>query len=188
MKHFRDLNYYELLEIPQEATFSRIEASFQLAKRTYKEKSMATHSLFTEEELKEIWTRMDEAHRVLTDVDRRRSYDIFLASGSASPDPWKPSPISEPAAPIHVPEEVSGSFLKEVREKRRLTLQEVAASTRVAITYLTAIEDEKYAHLPPEVYVKGYLRDYAKALKLDAQKVIDGFLRHLKTPPHSWKK
>ena len=182
MKRYQDCTYYELLEIPQDSTFSRLEAAFQLARRTYKEKSLSTYSLFTEEERAAIWKRIEEAHAVLADFEKRKNYDIYLARGSDSSSPWEPAPPEpDDAPPIVLSDEVSGSFLKSVREKRKIPLQEVALSTRIAITYLSAIEEEKFSHLPPEVYIKGYLRDYARILKLDPQKVIDGFLRYCKS-------
>jgi len=40
-----------------------------------------------------------------------------------------------------------------------------------------AIEESRFEELPPETYLKSFLRSYAKILQIDPQKVIDGYLK-----------
>lgn len=51
-----------------------------------------------------------------------------------------------------------------VRERRGLTLEEIAQSTRIAPSYLKAIEVEEFAELPGGVYDTSYIRQYARAI------------------------
>ncbi|MBI3594977.1 MAG: helix-turn-helix domain-containing protein [Nitrospirae bacterium] len=178
MKRPQDSNYYELLEISQNATPQEIEAAYSLARKTYKDKNLSTRSLFSEEERQWLWQKMDEAYQVLSDLDRRKSYDIFLEKGSDSPNPWVPGRKKEDCEMPFIPEEVNGQFLKNLRETKGTTLQNMVSQTRIAINYLIAIEGDQFKNFPPEVYLKSYLNEYAKYLKVDASKLTPAYMRH----------
>lgn len=51
-----------------------------------------------------------------------------------------------------------------VRESGGLSLEEIARSTRIAPSYLNAIETEDFAKLPGGVYDTSYIRQYARAI------------------------
>lgn len=74
----------------------------------------------------------------------------------------------------------SGKFLKEIREYKNVTLDRMAEMTRIGKTHLGAIEDENVAKLPAEVYVRGYVYQYAKVLKLNPEQVAASYLLHFK--------
>jgi hypothetical protein len=73
------------------------------------------------------------------------------------------------------PEGSVGAALREVRETRMLSLEQVAAATRVRPSYITAIEDFDLAALPSRPFTIGYVRAYAQALRLDAEAVVSRF-------------
>ena len=54
--------------------------------------------------------------------------------------------------------------LASVRERRGLSLEGIAESTRIAPGYLQAIETEEFAKLPGGVYATSYIRQYARAI------------------------
>jgi cytoskeleton protein RodZ len=66
----------------------------------------------------------------------------------------------------------AGSLLKEAREARGLSLEEVAAATRVRVPYLEALEADALNRLPALVYARGYLRTYAQLLDLEAEPLV----------------
>jgi transcriptional regulator with XRE-family HTH domain len=68
-----------------------------------------------------------------------------------------------------------GKFLKAEGEARNRSLEEVTSFTRVNIKALQWIEEDRYELLPSRVYVKGYLRNYARYLGLDPAEVIQKF-------------
>ena len=68
--------------------------------------------------------------------------------------------------------ETVGKYLKEVRESKGMTLEEIADETKIQKRYLTDIENDNFDELPGEAYVKGFLRNYAAALKIDSEEVI----------------
>ncbi len=66
----------------------------------------------------------------------------------------------------------AGSLLKEAREARGLSLEEVAAATRVRVPYLEALESDALHQLPALVYARGYLRAYAGLLELEPEPLV----------------
>src|SRR5512139_557489 len=65
-----------------------------------------------------------------------------------------------------------GSYLRTVREARNIDLREAAQQTRISINYLKAIEEEDFSKLPGEVFVKGFLKNYARFLQLPEDEVV----------------
>lgn len=65
-----------------------------------------------------------------------------------------------------------GQQLREARKARGLSIEAVAAGTRIRAAYIKALEEERFADLPAPVYVRGFLRNYATFLGLDAEDVI----------------
>jgi cytoskeleton protein RodZ len=55
-----------------------------------------------------------------------------------------------------------GSVLREAREKRRLSINEVARKTKVTHSSLSVLESGDIDRLPPDVFVRGFIRSYAK--------------------------
>jgi cytoskeleton protein RodZ len=79
--------------------------------------------------------------------------------------------------------ETLGSYLKNQRESKKISLREVAKNTRVREHILKAIEEDRYELLPPYTYVKGFLSAYARYLKLDESEVLLRYERVLKGEP-----
>lgn len=65
-----------------------------------------------------------------------------------------------------------GQQLKTEREKQNLTLKDVELSTSIRSLYLDAIEKDDFAAVPGEVYLKGFIRNYAIALSLDPEELL----------------
>jgi cytoskeletal protein RodZ len=69
-----------------------------------------------------------------------------------------------------------GHILREARENKGLTLEEVQERTRINVRYLAALEDSRYDALPTSVHARGFLRNYARFLGLDPQPLLDRYL------------
>jgi cytoskeletal protein RodZ len=79
-----------------------------------------------------------------------------------------------------------GEVLKERREELGQDLREIANDLKIRYDYLKAIEDGDLGKIPAEVYVKGYIREYAKILRLDPEILIDAYMQQ-KLPPQPEK-
>jgi cytoskeletal protein RodZ len=66
-----------------------------------------------------------------------------------------------------------GALLRSERENRGLSHEQVAQITRLRKPFLEALENEEWENLPPSVFVKGFIKSYAKALGLDEGKLLD---------------
>jgi cytoskeletal protein RodZ len=66
-----------------------------------------------------------------------------------------------------------GEILRAEREKQGLTVKDIEKSTSIRALYIQAIEDGKYDVLPGEVYLKGFMRNYATFLGLDAKRILE---------------
>ncbi|MDD3486893.1 MAG: DUF4115 domain-containing protein [Candidatus Moranbacteria bacterium] len=70
-----------------------------------------------------------------------------------------------------------GEQLRNLRSEGRVTLHEVSRDTKIPMKYLEKIESGCYEELPPDVYVKGFLRAYAEFLGVDPKKIISLYER-----------
>lgn len=65
-----------------------------------------------------------------------------------------------------------GSYLSSAREAKGIDLHDAAQQTRISINYLRAMELEDFAKLPGEVFLKGFLKSYARFLGLEEAEVM----------------
>jgi curved DNA-binding protein CbpA len=278
--HYKEADYYELLEVGRDAAPAEIEEAYRRQMELLSGESLATYGLFVADDLVHFRQRVEEAHRVLGDPARRRAYDVAsghapelaevpaeeraeapaeqpagepveavaaapapetlraqeAAAGDdlgappvavAGPAPGEPAaspeaeaeagaaaevsePPAAPAAP-KVPEEralppfgpsgpgraggpaaaepppgpetvgdaadrFDGPAMRAVREKKRITLSSISGRTRIAEYYLESIENEKFDSLPPPIYLRSYIRQYASAIGVDPDRAVEGFL------------
>lgn len=68
-----------------------------------------------------------------------------------------------------------GLYLRAVREHRGLTVQDLAAATRIRKLYLDAIEEGDMSALPSRPFALGYVRGYAQSLGLDGELAVARF-------------
>jgi curved DNA-binding protein CbpA len=76
--------------------------------------------------------------------------------------------------------EYTGPFLKKIREYKNVNIDRMAEMTKISKTLLVAIENEELNKLPADVYVRGYVYQYAKVLKLNPDTVATSFILHFK--------
>ena len=65
-----------------------------------------------------------------------------------------------------------GSHLKELREEKGKSLEDISLSTKIAMTNLDFLEKDRYDLLPPLVFVKGFVRSYARELGQDVEDTV----------------
>jgi len=81
---------------------------------------------------------------------------------------------SKPAQPAV---ELPGRRLRERREASQLNLEEVANHLRLDRQLIMALENDDYAQLPSPAYICGYLRSYARLLKLPEDEIVQAYNR-----------
>ena len=65
-----------------------------------------------------------------------------------------------------------GSYLQTIRLEKKISLEKIAAQTRIGLGNLLLIEQEDLERLPAAVFVKGFLRSYATAIGANGDEVV----------------
>ncbi len=64
------------------------------------------------------------------------------------------------------------SELKAEREKRKISLAQIAADTRISLRHLESLEEGRYRDLPGGMYNRAFLKAYCESLNLDQREII----------------
>src|SRR4051794_3338479 len=68
-----------------------------------------------------------------------------------------------------------GDTLREARMRQKIDITEIEAKTKIRAKYLRALENEEFDLLPGPTYAKTFLRSYAKAVGLDAHRLVEEY-------------
>lgn len=199
MGHLDEQTHYEILEIPADADAATIERAYRIARATYSPTSAATYSLLPDEEVAEALRRVEGAYAVLSDARLRKEYDARLrlagmferASRAARPPAPREGTVPRP---IHRSLESSGTVdeavepedgvydgevLRRIRMARGIELEEVAHYTKIGMQHLRNIEANRYELLPAPVYLRGFLREIARCIKIDAGLAVESYMQKM---------
>ncbi len=69
-----------------------------------------------------------------------------------------------------------GEQLRQARESQNITLQEIAATTKISSRALQALETEQFDQLPGGIFNKGFVRAYARYVGLDEEKMLAAYM------------
>jgi transcriptional regulator with XRE-family HTH domain len=70
-----------------------------------------------------------------------------------------------------------GPVLRAARERKGVSLRQLAAETKISVELWTALEENNLARWPRQVFARSYVRDYALRVGLDAEEVVNEFCR-----------
>jgi cytoskeletal protein RodZ len=68
--------------------------------------------------------------------------------------------------------ETVGQFLRRHRDARQMSIEEIARSTRVPTASIERIEADRFDELPGEVFVRGFLAAYARAVEVSPDEAL----------------
>lgn len=69
-----------------------------------------------------------------------------------------------------------GTKLRREREQRKISLEDISLSTKIATRHLHALEEDKFDQLPGGIFNKGFVRAYAHHLGIDEQQAVANYL------------
>lgn len=188
MKSLDERNYYELLEVPEDAPKVAVQEAFFSSRSLFDQESAVSYNFFSDQEREGLLHRLQQAYETLMDDQKRMEYDrkIFNRVGK-----WYSPPVERPIPVVHDPsakrehrstlplEAFAGEdgriSLKRLREAHGVSLEEVSRVTRIRGAMIIALENRDIRKLPPEIYVKGYLKSYAETLGIDPQRLIEAY-------------
>lgn len=192
---------YEVLELEPGASDEEIRRAYRRQREIYAGESMAVAGLYGPAGLSVVQDRIEEAYDTLLDVGRRHDYDVelFPSGIPTRAAPAVPLSLSAqitpaaglPAAPkveglpraeqlpeptVSADTEITGGLLRQLREARGISLNDIAARTKVGASHLRSIEEERWEGMPAEVYLRGFLVEFARYLRLDVAHVTHSYL------------
>lgn len=173
--------YFQILELESDASFSEVRTSYLRLKALYSNDSIVTSAIMYElheDNRKEIIGQIEEAYAALIEFFKNKENE------SSCKEKEKPAfaveEIEKYSADIMT---FSGPVLRQIREEFGVELKDISNFTRIRRQYFEDIELEKFNALPTDVYLRGYVVEYARYFSLDATKVADDYMSRYK----AWK-
>lgn len=77
-----------------------------------------------------------------------------------------------------------GQILREARTEKLYTLEDVEKNTKIRKELLEALENDNYDKLPPPTFIQGFIKNYAKFLNIDVDKLLAIFRRDFESKKH----
>jgi cytoskeleton protein RodZ len=65
-----------------------------------------------------------------------------------------------------------GQALKEEREARNISIEEIASATKIVTRYIEALENDRFDIMPGGFFIKGIIRSYARTIGLNEEEVL----------------
>nr|WP_275980216.1 helix-turn-helix domain-containing protein [Halalkalibacter alkaliphilus] len=75
-----------------------------------------------------------------------------------------------------------GQYLKEAREEKQISLDDLQRTTKIQKRYLIAIEEGRFDTLPGIFYARAFVKTYAEAIGLDPDPLFDQYRHELPNP------
>jgi len=156
--------YLEILELPPGSSWLEIARSYRSLKQLYSAPSIAVLPVedeLTELRREEIIRQIDQAYGELENLyaSSRKNLEKNIKAIEQEIDFF------------------NGLALKAVRKRLNIELRDIATETNIPLSHLKKIENEEYGALPLEIYVIGYLKNYARCLSLDPKRVVADYMK-----------
>jgi cytoskeleton protein RodZ len=68
-----------------------------------------------------------------------------------------------------------GEFLRSEREKKHITLEQIASATKINVKTLNALEHDNYESLPAKPFIRGFVNSYTRYIGLDSKFVLEKY-------------
>ena len=81
-----------------------------------------------------------------------------------------------------------GERFEEARKRKGISLREAAEATKIRSDFLGNIEQDKFDFELPEIYKRGFLKNYARYLKLDPENILTDYHAHVLSKTRGNKK
>ncbi|MDH4183240.1 MAG: helix-turn-helix domain-containing protein [Nitrospinota bacterium] len=188
MAGWRELSsrdYYSLLRLPRKASGSDIHAAYVALVAQYAQGSVATYGALGQQQRRQILDQIEDAFAMLSNPVERAAYDKTLENHDADPaiGPNDGATVAGVApggereqgprisTGSFMPDRITGGNLRDIRLSKRISLEQIAKTTKIRKAYLEALENETVGIFPAPVFARGFLKNYAQALGLDPAEV-----------------
>jgi len=195
-----ELTHYELLDLSPGATPFEIRQAYKMATGVYGEESLVIYSFFSEDERKEILTRIDEAFATLINEKARSAYDQLLiqkgimkegsqygnprerlaAGGAKRTGAEKNGTAENPVIrEILCQEVLTGKDLKRLRSELEVSLEQISEWTKIRPGLLQCIEEDQFNQLPSRLHLRSFLKAYVQYFHLNPDPLVDRYMKRV---------
>jgi hypothetical protein len=158
---------WELLDIAPGASREEIDRAYQRRRALYAPGALASYSLYDRQDRTDLLDGIDEAYRRISEAHRE----------TEPTETQTPEVVAVPDGPAPDFREQPGAFLHHSRTMRGVSVDDLAEETKIRASLLAIVENEEFSALPAEVYVRGFVVQYAKALDLsDPEGLANAYL------------
>jgi len=187
VKRFDDAPPWELLGVAPDASRDEVQQAYKRLVALLAPGSLALYSAADAEEQRRLQRALHAAYLRMLGAPaeeprqpgaRQPARDAAPPTPQAPPGPTaasRPVVAAAPAlpAPPAIDErcEITGTVLRQLRESRGRSAEEVAARTRIRRVYIESLEREDFRALPERVFTRGFVMTYARELGLDPARV-----------------
>lgn len=161
---------YKVLELPPGAPLAAVQKAYLRLKKLYGGDSVALTSIEEADDPKRrarVMAELEDAHARL-----KAALEVPLRP-SVRRTSVPPPPIPAPPPPDFP---LDGPGLRRARESLGLTPDDIFALLKFRHELLAALEEERFAALPQETYLRVHLKNLAACLRLPAAKVLADYL------------
>ncbi|WP_243371596.1 helix-turn-helix domain-containing protein [Geotalea sp. SG265] len=160
---------YEILGLAPGAERSEVKRAYQRRKELYSRGSLAIYSLASESDRESRLEQVESAYqRILSFMHLHGDEGEHTNSDHS------------PSAPMPDPEMAPGEYLRWARNQAGLSIRQLADRTKISTMRLDDIESERIDHLPPPVYLRGFVYEFARSLGLvNAFQLSEFYLRRV---------
>ena len=102
--------------------------------------------------------------------------------GPAIPSSVKKADTGDsPVATVFDKDILTGADLKKIRIEAGITLEQISLQSKFKIGLFQSLEEDRFELLPPLAYLKGILKSYANCLDIEADHVVQSYIRHMES-------
>lgn len=203
-RNARHLDLHEILNLRPDAGPEEIERAYLHLTTIYSENSRAVYGALSDEERRWMVKKIQEAYEALmiragaVTETRKPAQEKKHASPHLNPggsngrlpagqDTFRQAG-NQPGAANHgggqeikadsqlSAKAVTGAHLRNIRIAKGATLDDISSATKVKKAYLEAIESDNPQKFPAPIFMKGFLKAYAKALGLNPDEISEKYL------------
>lgn len=161
---------WEALGVEPGADLEKVHRAYHTRRNLYANSSLATYSLLRTKEREELLARIDEAFMRISNAAAS-----LAATQDTDVETDDGSPLDSALAGLRTPTDLigdPGAYLRHHRLVSGLTLEQVSVETKVRPNLLDAIEKEQWHLLPATVFVRGFVLQVARLLRMDEPEAL----------------
>ncbi|PLX90820.1 MAG: hypothetical protein C0619_08590 [Desulfuromonas sp.] len=167
---------YKRFGLTPDASLREVELAFHKLRKLYSDNSLATYSLLEDGDLPDRLNSLQAAYDMIL---QSRLYSQ-PASDQAFPERRQEDRRDQDSRIVVVdadPQQKPGLFLKQMREARNMSIHNVAERTKIGPHQLQCIEAQDFTALPAPVYLRGFLKEFCRAVKVqDPDQLVEAFM------------